>query len=135
MEVTLYSVGPSHPGRTARLMLDHKGIEHRLVNLPPGSQPIALRALGFRGARVPALKIDGRRVQGSRRISRFLDELRPEPPLFPADPQRRAAVEEAERWGEAPTNRFRDACSDGRSRATTACAGISPTGPACPLRA
>jgi glutathione S-transferase len=101
MEVTLYSVGPSHPGRTARLMLQHKGIEHRLVNLPPGSQPIALRALGFGGARVPALKIDGRRVQGSRRISRFLDELRPEPPLFPADPQRRAAVEEAERWGES----------------------------------
>jgi glutathione S-transferase len=24
----------------------------------------------------------------------------PEPPLFPADPDRRAAVEEAERWGE-----------------------------------
>jgi glutathione S-transferase len=101
MEVTLYSVGPSHPGRAARLMLQHKGIEHRLVNLPPGSQPIALRALGFRGARVPALKVDGRRAQGSRRISRFLDELRPEPPLFPADPERRAAVEDAERWGES----------------------------------
>jgi glutathione S-transferase len=99
MEVTLYSVGPSHPGRAARLMLEHKGIEHRLVNLPPGSQPFALRALGFRGARVPALKIDGRRVQGSRRISRFLDELQPEPALFPADPHRRAAVEDAERWG------------------------------------
>jgi glutathione S-transferase len=39
-------------------------------------------------------------VQGSRNISRELDVLRPDPPLFPADPERRAAVEEAERWGE-----------------------------------
>jgi glutathione S-transferase len=100
MDVTLYSVAPSHPGRAAHLMLDHKGIEHRVVNLPPGSQPIALRALGFRGARVPALKLDGRRVQGSRRISRELDQVRPEPALFPADPALRAAVEEAERWGD-----------------------------------
>ena len=81
-------------------MLDHKGIEHRVVNLPPGWQPVALRALGFRGARVPALKLEGRHVQGSRRISRALDELKPDPPLFPADPELRAAVEEAERWGD-----------------------------------
>jgi glutathione S-transferase len=100
VDVTLYSVAPSHPGRAAHLMLDHKGIEHRVVNLPPGSQPIALRALGFSGARVPALKLDGRRVQGSCRISRELDDLRPEPPLFPHDPDRRRAVEEAERWGD-----------------------------------
>jgi len=33
-------------------------------------------------------------------IARFLDRLHPEPPLFPADPERRATVEEAERWGE-----------------------------------
>ena len=26
--------------------------------------------------------------------------MRPDPPLFPADPDQRAAVEEAERWGE-----------------------------------
>jgi glutathione S-transferase len=29
-----------------------------------------------------------------------LDELQPDPPLFPADPDRRSAVEEAERWGD-----------------------------------
>ncbi len=48
---------------------------------------------------MPALKIDGRKVQGSTEISRELDLLVPEPPLFPADPEKRAAVEEAERWG------------------------------------
>ena len=59
-----------------------------------------MRAAGFSGNRVPALKIDGRKVQGSRPISRELETLQPEPPLFPADPERRAAVEEAERWGD-----------------------------------
>jgi glutathione S-transferase len=49
---------------------------------------------------VPALEVDGLKVQGSRQIARFLDELAPDPPLFPGDPDARAEVEEAERWGE-----------------------------------
>jgi glutathione S-transferase len=59
-----------------------------------------LKVLGFPGRTVPALKYAGRKVQGSRPIARFLDELKPEPSLFPADPEVRAAVEEAERWGD-----------------------------------
>lgn len=39
-------------------------------------------------------------MQGTLKISKALDELCPDPPLFPADPSARAAVEEAERWGE-----------------------------------
>ncbi|HEY1284897.1 MAG TPA: glutathione S-transferase, partial [Solirubrobacterales bacterium] len=35
-----------------------------------------------------------------REIARELDRLRPEPPLFPEDPEKRAAVEEAERFGD-----------------------------------
>ena len=100
MEATLYGIGISHPSRAALLMLGHKGIEPRVVNLPPGTQRIAMRALGFRGGTVPGLKIDGKRALGSREISRVLDEAVSEPPLFPADPGRRAAVEEAERWGD-----------------------------------
>jgi glutathione S-transferase len=49
---------------------------------------------------VPTLILDGQRVKTNREIARFLDEVRPEPPLFPADPDRRRAVEEAERWGD-----------------------------------
>jgi len=49
---------------------------------------------------VPALKIDDSKIQGSRQIARELDRLRPQPPLFPADPAQRAAVEEAERFGD-----------------------------------
>ncbi len=60
----------------------------------------ALRALGFPRKTVPALKIDGRRVQGSREIARELERLRPEPALFPSDPDKLTAVEEAERFGD-----------------------------------
>ena len=47
---------------------------------------------------VPALNADGRRVSTNHGIARFLDERHPDPPLFPADAERRSAVEEAEAW-------------------------------------
>ncbi len=99
MSVTLYAIPPSHPAHAARLMLEHKGIEHKVVNLVPGTHAAVVRALGFRRGTVPALRLEGSRVQGSREIARALEEFRPEPRLFPADPERRLAVEEAERWG------------------------------------
>jgi len=76
------------------------GTDHRVVNLLPGFHPVALRLGGFMGSTVPALEIDGRRIQGSREISRALEELSPTPRLFPEAPDRRAEVEAAERWGE-----------------------------------
>ena len=81
-------------------MLERKGLDYRAIWLLPGLHPVLLRTRGFRGGTVPAIKIDGRKVQTSRAISRALEELRPEPPLFPADPQERLEVEEAERWGD-----------------------------------
>jgi glutathione S-transferase len=81
-------------------MLEHKGIDHKMVWLLPGLWPALLRTRGFRGGTVPAMKIDGSRLQSSLEISRALEEVRPEPPLFPADPGRRLAVEAAERWGD-----------------------------------
>jgi glutathione S-transferase len=83
-----------------QLMLDHKGIAYKRTDLMPVVSKGALRAVGFPGVTVPALKIDGAKVQGSRQIARELERLRPEPPLFPADAGKRAAVEEAERLGD-----------------------------------
>jgi glutathione S-transferase len=100
VDVKLYVIPGSHPSMAARLMLEHKGIEYRRVDLMPVISKAALKALRFPGITVPALRIDGRRIQGSTRIARELDRLRPEPPLLPGDPERRAAVEEAERWGD-----------------------------------
>jgi glutathione S-transferase len=97
---TLYVLPASHPSVAAALMLEHKGIEYRRVDLVSVVHRAALRALGFQGVTVPALKLDGQRLQGSRTISRALDALQPDPPLFPRDPEGRVAVERAEAWGD-----------------------------------
>jgi len=100
MEATLYVIPGSHPSRTAALMLEQKGIEFKRVDLMPAIHKAALRGLGFPGITVPALKLDGRRVQGSVEIARELDRVVPDPPLLPSDPTLRAEVERAERWGD-----------------------------------
>lgn len=89
----------SHPAIAVRLMLEHKGIQAEVWNILPGLHPIVVRAAGFPGRTVPALRIDGERIQGTLDISRRLDEIKPDPPLFPSDPDSRIAVEAAERWG------------------------------------
>ena len=101
MEARLYSIKLSHPGHAARLMLEHKGIEHRVTMFPAGLHPVLVRLTGFRGHTVPVLKIDGKRVETSLAIARELERIKLDPPLYPADAEARARVEEAERWGEA----------------------------------
>ena len=100
MNARLYVIPASHPSIAIELMLKHKGIDYKRTDLLPVISKGVLRAVGFAGVTVPALKIDGDKVQGSRPIARELDRLRPEPPLFPADSAQRAAVEEAERFGD-----------------------------------
>lgn len=100
MSARLYVIPGSHPSLTARLMLERKGLDYERVDLIPMVAKPILRALGFPHATVPALKLNGRRVQGSRAIARALDDLRPDPPLFPGAVGERRAVREAERWGD-----------------------------------
>jgi glutathione S-transferase len=100
MEARLYVIPASHPSIAVQLMLEHKGVEYTRTDLMPVVSKGVLRAVGFPGVTVPALKIDGDKVQGSRQIARELERLRPEPPLFPADHDKRAAVEDAERLGD-----------------------------------
>jgi glutathione S-transferase len=100
VKATLIGVPASHPTLTAELALEQKGIPYRRIDLVPGMSRSLLRAFGFGGNRVPALRLDGQRLQGSRVITRALDTLKPEPPLFPKGPEERAAVESAERWGD-----------------------------------
>jgi glutathione S-transferase len=106
-KVKLYMFPGSNSVRTAQLMLDYKGVDYELVKLPPGLHAFIMLALGFETMGVPAIKFDGRKVQGTRSISRALDELVPQPPLFPSDPAERKAVQDAERWGEELQNSAR----------------------------
>ena len=100
MKARLFTIPGSHPGWTARLMLELKGIPYSRFDLVAVASKPILRAAGFPGVTVPALRIEGSRVQGSRAIARELDRLVPDPPLFPAEPEARSRVEEAERWGD-----------------------------------
>jgi glutathione S-transferase len=100
MDAKLYVIPGSHPSRTVMRMLEIKGIPYKRVDLMPVISKGRLRMAGFPGITVPALKIDGRKVQGSREIARELDRVQPEPPLLPADPDKLAAVEQAEAWGD-----------------------------------
>jgi glutathione S-transferase len=116
---TLYVIPGSHACRSAMLMLDHKRVPYRRVDIVTLLHPVVARLHGFdaggqtrtaggrrtfglrfgdRLGTVPALNADGHRISTNHGIARFLDEQHPDPPLFPADPERRAAVEAAERW-------------------------------------
>jgi glutathione S-transferase len=97
----LYVFPGSHPCDCAEAVFRLKGIGYTRVNLIPAFHKLVVRA-HFDGATVPALELDGERIVGSRAILRRLDQLQPEPPLFPADPDLRARVEEAEAWGDEP---------------------------------
>lgn len=95
MAIKLYVIPGSHPSKCAELMLAHKGLDFKRVDLVTSVHRPVLKLLGFPSKTVPAMKADDRKVQGTREISRTLDEIKPDPPLIP-----NAAVKEAERWGD-----------------------------------
>jgi glutathione S-transferase len=81
-------------------MLRQKRIGYRRIDLVSVAHRGLVRVLGFPGITVPALLLDGERVQGTREIAAALDARRPEAPLLPQDPALRQAVDEAEAWGD-----------------------------------
>lgn len=99
MNVRLYVVNGSHPCATVEAALQRKKIPYKTTEFPPPMH-MAFMQLRFGQRTVPAIKIDGEKISGSRAILRRLDELVPQPALYPADPAARAAVEEAEAWGD-----------------------------------
>lgn len=99
MRVKLYVVHGSHPCAAVAKALALKGLPYSVVEWPPPMHA-AMQQLIFGARTVPGVKIDGEKISGSRAIMRRLDQLAPEPPLFPHEPAARAAVEEAERWGD-----------------------------------
>ena len=98
--VRLTGIPGSHPVLAVQQMLEYKGIPYVRRDLPNQLHRRMLRLHGYHGRTVPVARIGGRRVEGSRAITRALDELQPERPLLPADPARRARVEELERWAD-----------------------------------
>jgi glutathione S-transferase len=100
VDARLYSMPGSHAATTGQLLFEHKGIDYKRTDLLPVVSWAVLKAMRFPEVTVPAARIDGERVQGTRPIARALERLKPDPPLFPEDAARRQAVEEAERFGD-----------------------------------
>ena len=99
MPAKLYIVHGSHPSAAVAKALELKGVPFKVVELPELAH-IPLQRMRFGGRTVPALRFeDGEKVQGSTEILRRLDVRAPKPRLFPEDAERRARVEELERWG------------------------------------
>ena len=96
----LYVVHSSHPSEAVKKGLELKAIPYATVEmLIPTHVPIQRLRFGVRT--VPALRLDGgEKISGSRAIMRRLDELAPDPPLLPDAEPARAAVLEAEAWGD-----------------------------------
>ncbi len=115
----LYVIPGSHACRSAMLMLEHKDVPYERVDIVTLLHPLVVRLHGFdaggqtrsagghrtfglrlgdRLGTVPALAADEERISTNHGIARFLDDQYPDPPLFPADPAQRAAVEAAESW-------------------------------------
>ncbi len=98
-ELTLHVLPPSHPCKTALAALDLKGLDYEVVTLQPGVHNDEMEQIYGAGNRtVPGLLVDGEPVHGSRAILARLEELQPEPALFPGEIA--DAVVAAEAWGD-----------------------------------
>jgi glutathione S-transferase len=116
---TLYVIPGSHACRAAMLMLEHKRVPYRRVDVVTLLHPLVARLRGFDAggqtrvvgkrrplslrigdnlATVPALAAGRERISTNHGIARFLEARHPERPLFPDDRERRTSVEKAEQW-------------------------------------
>ena len=98
--LTLHVLPPSHPCMTAEAALRRKGLEYERVALTPGPHVEEMQRIYGEGRHtVPGLLVDGDPVHGSIAILERLEQLVPDPALYPAPIA--DAVREAERWGDA----------------------------------
>jgi glutathione S-transferase len=98
--IDLYVVHGSHPCAAVERALELKGLAFRRIELPPPLHA-PLQRLRFGSRTVPAIRLEsGEKVAGSRAILERLEEIAPEPALWPPGGEERALVHRAEEWGD-----------------------------------
>jgi glutathione S-transferase len=98
--IDLYVVHGSQPCASVERALELKGLAFRRIELPPPLHA-PLQRLRFGSRTVPAMRLEsGEKVAGSRAILRRLEQIAPEPSLWPSGKEARALVERAEEWGD-----------------------------------
>lgn len=96
--LTLHLLPPSHPCMTVEAALRRKSLDYERVTMPMPHTEAMEAIYGEGKGTVPGMTIDGEPVHGSIAILERLEQLAPDPPLYPepiAD-----AVREAELWGD-----------------------------------
>jgi glutathione S-transferase len=88
--IRLYRAPWSTNVERVALALAHKGLEVESVVIDYSDRSPVERVSGQ--PLVPVIDADGEVVADSSRILRWLEERHPDPPLFPADPARRAEM-------------------------------------------
>lgn len=105
--IKLHGVTISNYYNTAKLALIEKGLEFEEVNVFPGRDPDVLAASPM--GKVPWLDIDGATLSETNVIFDYLEDIRPEPALYPADAYERAKTKElirvVELYLDAPARR------------------------------
>ena len=94
--IRLYRFAYSTNVERVTLALEHKGIEYESVWVDPADRSEVVRVSGQE--LVPVVEIDGEMVADSTRIVRRLEEIQPDPALYPADSARRAELHTFEDW-------------------------------------
>jgi glutathione S-transferase len=94
--IVLHGHPMSHPCRAVQEAMNLKGLEFETQPLRPG--PAMAAVYGEGRSTVPGVHIDDEQVHTSIAIMHRLEELVPDPPLYPADELE--AIEAAEAWGD-----------------------------------
>jgi glutathione S-transferase len=95
-ELTLHGLPPSHPCMTVAAALEYKSLPYERIDFSPGEHVEKMQEIYGEGrSTVPGLLVDGEPVHGSCAILQRLEEIAPDPALYPT-----AAVREAELWGD-----------------------------------
>jgi glutathione S-transferase len=92
MSIKVHGIPGSPFLRSVEIALKEKGVDYQLHALAPGEhkQPDHLARHPF--GRVPAFEHDGFAIYETQAIMRYLDEVFPNPPLTPGNPQQRTRM-------------------------------------------
>jgi glutathione S-transferase len=110
--IRVWSVPYSTNVERVSLALGHKGLDAEWVEVPYDDRAKIRRVSGQE--LVPVLQHDGRVIVDSPVILRYLEELQPEPPLWPREPTRRAEVDVFVDWFNRLWKRPPNLIADGK---------------------
>jgi glutathione S-transferase len=110
--IRVWSVPYSTNVERVSLALGHKGLDAEWVEVPYDDRAKVRHVSGQE--LVPVLQHDGRVIVDSPVILRYLEELQPEPPLWPREPGRRAEVDVFVDWFNRLWKRPPNLIADGK---------------------